>query len=173
MVVFAIDPGPNESAWVLWDGSFILGRAIEKNESLLLKIRCLMWPCVPDVLAIEEIRNTYGMPAGVDLLHTVFWVGRFYEAWSHTVSSPHCKAVLVPRLLVKTHLCRSARARDSNIRQALIDRFGPPGTKRKPGRTYGLKKDMWQAFGLAVYVYDRQSQQNQQNYEQEAALLVS
>ena len=153
MTVFAIDPGPEQSAWVLWDGQFILGKAIEDNESLLSKIHNLMIPVVPNILVLEEIRNTYGMPAGISLCKTIFWTGRFYEAWKSTV--PNSLIVLIPRMDIKMHICKSPKAKDSNIRQALIDRFGNPGRKNNPGILYGVKKDMWQALALAVYVYDK------------------
>ncbi len=39
-------------------------------------------------------------------------------------------------------------------RQALIDRFGVPGTKKSPGMMYGLHKDMIQAFAVAVTYFD-------------------
>ncbi len=51
---------------------------------------------------------------------------------------------------VKIHLCNHPRAKDPNIRQALIDRFGAPGTKKNQGATYGLAGDMWSALGVAV-----------------------
>jgi hypothetical protein len=61
----------------------------------------------------------------------------------------------VERREVKLHLCGQARAKDSNIIQALKDRFGDKGTKNKPGLTYGMRKDLWQAFALAVTCMDK------------------
>ena len=55
---------------------------------------------------------------------------------------------------IKMNLCNTTRAKDSNIRQALIDRFGVPGTKKSPGMMYGLHKDMIQAFAVAVTYFD-------------------
>jgi hypothetical protein len=49
------------------------------------------------------------------------------------------------------------RAKDSNIRQALIDRFGEPGTKKVPGLLYGIKKDEWSALALGVFWHDTQN----------------
>ena len=40
------------------------------------------------------------------------------------------------------------KAKDSNIRQALIDRFGPVGTKKNPGWFYGVSKDVWAAIAV-------------------------
>ena len=61
---------------------------------------------------------------------------------------------------VKLYLCGSIRAKDANIIQALIDRFAPgvsnkgKGVKKSPGFFYGFKKDVWQAFALAVTIMD-------------------
>lgn len=45
----------------------------------------------------------------------------------------------IPRLKVKVHLCHDSRAKDANIRQAILDRFGGKavaiGSKRQPGRS--------------------------------------
>ncbi len=97
----------------------------------------------------DEQIKCYGMPVSDSIFDTVFWSGRFCEAWSFEFHR-------VPRMDVKMHHCHNSRAGDSNIRTALIDRFGPPGTKKAPGLTYGLKKDLWAAFALAVYWVDTQ-----------------
>ncbi len=87
-------------------------------------------------VAIEMIAS-YGMPVGKEVFETVLWIGRFIEA-----VHPHPVA-LVYRKDVKMHLCGTTRAKDPNIRQALLDRFGKEATK-------GIKKDMWAALGVAV-----------------------
>jgi hypothetical protein len=56
---------------------------------------------------------------------------------------------------VKLHLCNSHRAKDKNVRQALIDLYGPTkeaaiGRKASPGPLYGLAGDGWAALGVAV-----------------------
>ena len=62
---------------------------------------------------------------------------------------------MIYRKDVKLHLCGSPRAKDSNIRQALIDRFGPGkekaiGLKKTPGPLYGVKSHVWAALAVAV-----------------------
>jgi hypothetical protein len=61
---------------------------------------------------------------------------------------------LVFRRDVKLHLCDSPRAKDGNVRQALLDRLGPQGTKKAPGPTYGVKSHEWAALAVAVYGWD-------------------
>jgi hypothetical protein len=46
------------------------------------------------------------------------------------------------------------KAKDSNIRQALIDRFGEVGIKKNPGWFYGFKKDIWQAYAVGITYHD-------------------
>ena len=67
----------------------------------------------------------------------------------------------MPRLEVKNHICHNGSAKDSNIIQALVDRFayGEPnrgkGVKASPGFFYGFKSDIWQAMALAVTFIDQ------------------
>jgi hypothetical protein len=85
------------------------------------------------------------------------WIGRFTERWrANRLDRLRCSEVRrVKRIEVKSHLCHSARATDSNVRQALIDKFGPGkekaiGLKATPGPLYGVSKDVWAALGVAV-----------------------
>jgi hypothetical protein len=54
----------------------------------------------------------------------------------------------------KMNLCHSMKAKDANIRQALIDRFGVVGTKKSPGWFYGVSKDVWAAIAVGVTYHD-------------------
>ncbi len=148
-IILAIDPGPERSAFVKWNGLNILDFGIFENEGEKPDIKPNL---IPDILVIEKIES-YGMAVGASVFTTCIWIGRYIEKWRHG----DCKGKpwhLIPRRDIKLHLCGSARAKDSNIRQALIDRFGPPGTKKNPGVTYGISKDVWSALAVAVTFYD-------------------
>ncbi len=147
MNILAIDPGPIKSAYVLWDGKSITGHGILDNVQL--KSEIISGRSGEEYLVIEMIAS-YGMPAGKSLFETCLWIGRFLEAWENFEG----EAKLIYRKDVKMHFCNSMRAKDSNIRQALIDRFGKPGTKKSPGKLYGIKKDEWSALALAIYFAD-------------------
>jgi len=149
MNVLAIDPGPVESAFVIWDGERIIEKGKIGNHELLDSISGLA--VGSDVCIIEQIKS-YGMAVSDSIFDTVFWTGRFCQAWGNRGFFDR-----MPRRDVKMHLCGSMRAKDSNIRAALIDRFGEPGKKASPGVTYGLAKDTWAAFALAVTWYDQNS----------------
>lgn len=153
MRVLAIDPGNEKSAYIVWDGKTVLFKGHVSNEALRQKLigndRELVG-CMVGACAIEMIAS-YGMAVGASVFDTCVWVGRFVELMKRGGwGDPQ----LVKRMEVKMHLCHMARAKDSNIRQALIDRFGAPGTKKNQGVTYGLSGDMWAAFALSVYVHD-------------------
>jgi len=150
MNVLAIDPGPTESAYVIWDGERITDKGKQTNHNVLyLLSHPDVFAISPDCLIIEQIKS-YGMAVSDSIFDTVYWSGRFCEAWGARGFFDR-----IPRMDVKMYLCHSSRAKDSNIRQALIDRFGEPGTKRNQGITYGLKADLWAAFALAVTWLDQ------------------
>lgn len=151
LILLAIDPGPEQSAYVVWDGERIREKAILPNEDLLAIDYVDSALNVVDRLVVEQVR-CYGMPVGVEIFDTVEWTGRFIQWWAQRGNG---KFDLVPRMDVKMHLCRTSRAKDSNIRAALIDRFGAPGVKAAKGVTHGLKKDLWAAFALAVTYHDK------------------
>jgi hypothetical protein len=96
---------------------------------------------------------SYGMPVGATVFETCVWIGRFIQAVCE-VGFPAEKIVRIYRKDEKMNLCHSMKAKDSNIRQALIDRFGIVGTKKEPGYFYGFKKDMWAAMAVAVTYHD-------------------
>jgi hypothetical protein len=141
-IVLAIDPGTEKSAWVLWDGSRVIGAGIDDNEKLRFMLHARS---IPHTSAAVEMVACYGMPVGREVFQTCVWIGRFSE---------HIDAEMVFRRDVKLHLCNSAKAKDANIRQALLDRLGHVGTKGNPGPLYGVKSHLWAALAVAVYWFD-------------------
>lgn len=144
MTVLAIDPGTHDSAYVVWTGGAVFAAGIEPNETLLEMLKFGELTTDPDVIAIEMVA-CYGMAVGKEVFETCVWIGRFHE---------HCRPAprLVYRREVKMHHCNSAKAKDANIRQALIDKYGAPGVKKNPGVTYGLKSHLWAAFAIATFI---------------------
>ncbi len=146
MNVLAIDPGTTRSGWVLFGSRGVIDADAETpNEALLRRVA----ECKADMLAIEMIAS-YGMAVGREVFETCVWVGRFQQAWRDPAA-----VRLVYRQQVKLHLCGSPRAKDPNIRQALIDLLGAPGTKKDPGATYGVSSHAWAALGVAVTALGR------------------
>lgn len=148
----AVDPGNRESAYcVVDDGRTPIFFDKVPNTQLLGEIRDLMLGV--DRAAIEMVAS-YGMAVGADVFETCVWIGRYIERADGELEP-------VFRRDVKLHHCGSARAKDANIAQALVDRFAPgepnrgKGTKREPGWFYGFHSDIWQSYALAVYLADR------------------
>jgi hypothetical protein len=151
-MIIAIDPGTVQSACVEWDGTKIHQADIWPNGLLLERLSGEMG--FEPILYIEMVQS-FAMPVGREVFETILWIGRFYQEWTRsTLTEPK----LVYRRDIKLHHCNSVKAKDSNIRQALIDKYGPPGKKANPGVTYGLKKDLWAAFAIATYASERQLQ---------------
>ena len=141
--ILAIDPGSAQSAWLQFDGTRPGGFGITANDVL---VRALRTGGLPDVVVIEKVES-YGMAVGAEVFDTVLWAGRFAEA-AHRVP-----VVLLPRRAVKLALCGDSRAKDANIRQALIDRFGGSaavGRKAAPGPAVRDRRDVWSALAIAV-----------------------
>ncbi len=139
-MILAIDPGNIESAYVL-AGDDLKPVQFGKvpNQEMLEIVKQGEY----EELAIEMIAS-YGMAVGATVFDTCVWIGRFWQA------SPATLKTKVFRKDVKMHLCGQTRAKDANIRQALIDRFGVVGVKKKPGWFYGFKADIWAAYAVLV-----------------------
>jgi hypothetical protein len=144
MRILAIDPGPTESAWVIWDTERGMIDSFGKEENQIVRTHALFR--MAECMVVEMIAS-YGMAVGAEVFETCVWVGRLCEAWD-SGGLPTSERIF--RRDVKMHLCQSMRAKDGNIRQALIDKLGPPGTKKKPGPTYGISGDVWAALAVAV-----------------------
>lgn len=161
--IIAIDPGTTESAMVFWDGEKLRKAHILPNGDVLKEITDTA-PEDRETLCIEMVA-CYGMPVGKEVFETCLWIGRFMQEWNNATG---LEALLVYRRDVKMHHCGSARAKDSNIRQALVDKYGEPGTKKAPGKTYGLKSHLWAAFAISTYVFETDA--NELRTRQEAFL---
>lgn len=145
MNILAVDPGTEKSAWVILHNENIVRMGIDENSHVLK----ILSETIVDTVVIEMIAS-YGMAVGKEVFETCVWIGRFIQACDG--NSP---VERIFRHEIKMYLCGNTRAKDSNIRQALLDRYGPPGTKKAPGKLYGIKKDMWAALAVAVTFQDR------------------
>ena len=142
-LILGLDPGTEETGWALYCPGEGISSGIEKNANMLTMIQ--RWEVVDPVRLAIEMFSSFGMPVGREVFETVWWIGRFTQAW-HTPDQVR----LVYRKDVKLHLCGSPRAKDANIRMSLIDKLGTPGTKKAQGGTYGVRSHAWAALGVAV-----------------------
>jgi hypothetical protein len=147
-MILAIDPGTTESGYCIYDGERVRESGVLANADMLVRVQ--QWPAAR--LCIEMIAS-YGMAVGREIFETCVWIGRFQQAWR----SPEV-VELVYRRDVKLHLCGTTKAKDPNVRQALLDMFPRTGggatpqvgTKNKPGPLFGVSSHAWAALGVAV-----------------------
>ena len=146
MNIIAIDPGHVETAVVQWNGA-VIHRAMFLSHAGVREF--LRQEGKTSTLVAIETVSSYGMPVGKEVFETVRETGRYIQ-----ICADNDIVTITPtRQQVVVHLCRRMGG-DAQVRAAIIERYGQPGTKKEPGVTYGLKRDLWQAFGVAVYAAD-------------------
>ena len=146
MKVLAIDPGNQQSAWCMIDVETLkpLSFGKEENQVVLDAVQQRSY----DSIVIERVAS-YGMAVGRDVFETCEWVGRFTQAASVPPD-------YIYRQEEKLHICGDSRAKDTNIRRALIDRFAQhdikngKGTKKNPDWFYGFSADVWAAYAVGI-----------------------
>lgn len=162
-MILAIDPGNVESGVVVIREEDLKPVYAEKinNQELFEKIKfgdfenSISYEDINHVV-IEKIAS-YGMAVGATVFDTCIWIGKFEAATGIYFG---VEAKYIYRKDEKMNLCNSMKAKDSNITQALIDRFAPntpnkgKGTKLNPGWFHGFKSDIWQAYAVGVTYYD-------------------
>ena len=151
MRILGIDPGNSMTGYAVIEMPQL--KLIEfgkvDNEVFIEKLPSIK----EDHTAIEYIAS-YGMPVGKDVFDTCVWIGRFIERLFPTIPT------YIFRRDEKLELCGNPRAKDANIRQALINRFATfdfkngKGTKKQQDVFYGVSKDVWSAIAVAVTYYD-------------------
>jgi hypothetical protein len=151
MSLLAIDPGREETAFVVWNGAEVADFGKRPNDEVLAYVRerakfrreGRAMHCRH--LAIEMVAS-YGMPVGREVFETCVYIGRLIEAWGGEYSQLYRKTVV-------TRLCGTVKASDANVRQALLDHFGGKlkaiGNVKKPGPLYGITGDVWSALAVA------------------------
>jgi len=146
MIILAIDPGSALSALVFFDtvGQCVVEKMKIGNEAALLYLEHNRGTA--DHLAIE-MAESFGAKVWGQVFTTVLWTGRLVQAWRKDFT-------LVTRREVKMQLCNSGRAKDAQIRNCLIERWGGKdvaiGNRKEPGPLFGITADMWQALAIGV-----------------------
>ncbi|MCC8063712.1 MAG: hypothetical protein LIO70_01340 [Clostridiales bacterium] len=164
MKILAIDPGNVQSAYCLVDRVTLrpMDFDILENEELRHYLRQMPFQ-EGDRAAIEMIAS-YGMAVGREVFDTCRWIGRFEETLTRRLLAP---PTLIYRMAEKQHICHDSRAKDANIRRALIDRFATHdlktgrGTKKNPDWFYGFRADIWAAYAVAVTYAETMGEEEQ------------
>jgi hypothetical protein len=169
MKILAIDPGTVQSGWVIYDHVNTVRPLRAMGISGNHAIRELIYHdnvhdpegyismAVWDIAVIEEIES-YGPKhqIGKETITTIEWIGRFTECVEAKASmTTDMNMHRLTSREVRLHLCGYMGADKPAIRRALLDRFGPQGTKKNPGVLYGVREHIWSALALAVVFADR------------------
>lgn len=152
-MILAIDPGPVKSAFVLVDDN-----NYKPVQFDLIENSKVFYPIegAYDHFVIECIAS-YGMSVGKDVFETCYWIGRFMQ-YAHMQNK---KINRIYRMEEKMTICHNSRARDTNIRHALIDRFAQhdfkngKGKKDNPDWFFGFRADIWAAYAVGVTYIDK------------------
>lgn len=158
-----IDPGCNESGWLIYQPGrtpMINGFGKEPNEAVLQRVKEMMPDY--DILLVEELsgfiytppgRQFHQTTIGKEILKTAVWSGRFIQIAEDFGPKEH---VLMLRRTVSANLCKGIQnPKDKDVRAALIARFGEKGTMKNPGPLYGISADVWSALALGVSFADK------------------
>lgn len=138
--IIGIDPGNKETAIALISGGEVIDHVYLRNDAALHFIKGAS--SIYDAEIYCEMIASYGMPVGKSIFDTCLFIGRIIQLL------PDVK--LITRNVVKNAICHSSKAKDSNIRQALIDIYGEVGTKKNQGGTFGISGDKWAALAVAT-----------------------
>lgn len=153
--VLAIDPGPVQSAYAIIRRKdlYVEDFGILENKKLIDTMQYICQDVNIDI-AVEMIAS-YGMAVGATVFETCVWIGRILQS----LDPYGLRSTRVYRKDVKMNLCGATKAKDANIRQAIIDRYsalyGDSCTK-KNGMLYKVSKDVWAAIAVGLTAIDKE-----------------
>ena len=154
MRLLAIDPGNKDTAFCLMDEQYkILDKGKVSNDQMIAYI----WTNAHNIdhIVVEMIAS-YGMAVGAEVFETCVMIGKI----ERTAEQKEIEHSRVFRSEEKLCICKNSRAKDSNIRAGLIERFAKfdkkrgTGTKKAQDHFYGVSKDMWAAYAVGVVYLD-------------------
>lgn len=152
MNILAIDPGNLYSAYCIINADTLRPVQFGKVINDDLRAAILNGSLSYDGAVIEKVAS-YGMAVGAEVFDTCVWIGIFTE---DIAFKGVCKADYLFRREEKLHICHDSRAKDSNIRIALIDRFAQhdkrngKGTTKSPDWFFGFRADIWAAYAVGL-----------------------
>ena len=130
-LVMGVDPGPEESSYVVWDGKAIVDKFSGTNGDLLWLLRSSgRLPTGMEAVVFEQVES-YGMAVGREVFETVFETGRLYQQADRAQHN----VVLMPRKEVKIHPVRLV------ARQGFKRPLGHPGQNGRQARGGRAEED--------------------------------
>lgn len=153
MIILALDVGTTESGWCFMDWETYTPYEFGKtaNEEMLNIVKLGLYHKL-----VYEAFASYGMAIGQSTIKSIEWNGRFIQC----AVDRGIPTFPIFRRDEKMNICGTMKAKDANIRQALIDRFAKfdmkngKGTKSNQDFFYGFSKDAWSAFAIGTTYID-------------------
>lgn len=155
MRIFGVDPGPKSSGWCYLNiednyiteiefghnlNRIMLTKQVELGDSDVSEM----------VIGYEWVKN-YGRVVGEDVLRTAYTCGRvrangqtygrFYEPTRPTIIK---------------HFTGRSNLPKSQVRKALLDRFGDDRVKSKGGILHGITNHAWDALAVCMYLCEEE-----------------
>ena len=137
MSILGIDPGPRQSGWALMasGGGSVLSSGIWTNDRLLARVCEKRSQTGAQSLVVEQPVG-YGARAGLDLMNTAIWAGRYVQAWE-SASGGMLPWTLLSFAEVALHLVgRRGGVKERDAWTAVCDLFGgqelATGSKKCP-----------------------------------------
>lgn len=153
--ILGVDPGTYQSGWLLWDipTESVVQTGIDDN---VLCQYTLFDPMTdpetqpPTIMALEDV-GFQAKRVGQEVFTTCKWIGRFTER----ALSRHVPVLYMGRAgQINPVLIGVASGSVSDLWNALKHRYGDPGSKKHPGKLYGIRDHMRPALAVAVACMD-------------------
>lgn len=164
--VLSLDAGNVSSGWCIIDKGTLKPLQFDKTENRELARMMMDGTLEFDDFVAERIQS-YGMVVGFTTFRTCEWVGRFVQI----ALEKGVPVSYVHRKDEKLHICMDSRAKDANIRRALIDRFAQhdfkngKGNRANPDWFYGFKADIWAAYACGITYIEKGPSEKEDAYE--------
>jgi hypothetical protein len=128
MSILGIDPGPRQSGWALLasGGDTVLASGTWSNERLLARV-CEKSPQGGAQSLVVEQPVGYGARAGLDLMNTAIWAGRYVQAWEAASNGLRPWRLLSFAEVAHAIVGRRGGVREADAWVAVLDLFGGQG----------------------------------------------
>lgn len=156
MKILGVDPGTTQTGWVIYNSvkHSIEDSGVTENEDFL---NTLIESLDYDIMAIERIAS-YGMPIGAETIRTIEYIGRYWQKTEDIKGDKAKVELFYKKVDINPTICGSNKAKDANIRQAIMDMFPKNGggsnpsvgTSKQPGALYGITTHKWAALAVAL-----------------------
>lgn len=150
MVIIGIDPGPDKSALIGWDGNVPFWPKYSENNDIFTDLAYLHASDRSSILAVE--RPVCQRYSGVSVSDTAIVAGMCIGVWGVFGESQYH---MITRSKIRWHVGHKRKTNDSVVRKSLIDRIFPDyNLHNNPGILVGITGDIWQALAAAVTCFD-------------------